>query len=64
MYLKLEVIMAAEDPNERRGRNNFEAILRFCVQNTKSEDAPENSSAFRELSPEVSLTIAFLIFLM
>lgn len=44
--------MAAEDPNERRGRNNFEAILRFCVQNTKSEDAPENSSAFRELSPE------------
>ena len=46
---------STDDQEDRQRRlNSFEALLRFCVQNTKAEDAT-GESAFTEMTPEVSI---------
>jgi hypothetical protein len=54
IFFQLQFIMAeGEDRDSRRYPQNYEGILKFCVENTKQEDA-SGPGQFREMSPEVS----------
>ena len=41
-----------EEKEDRKYPPNLEGVLRFCVENTKSEDA-KDSDAFAEMTQEV-----------
>ena len=53
--LCLEKMAEGEDKDSRRHPLNMEGILRFCVENTKTEDV-QNPSQFQAMSEEVGIT--------